>query len=109
MMAASNRSDADSQVRSVALTWASLPGDQSPEGQRTLTAMSLRGDCSSPSTTAVPKPAVGHELPQHRGCCASHWLEFREIYNATWLIERHGFISPTDLRQSWLQPAALAV
>jgi putative transposase len=35
-------------------------------------------------------------------------LEFREIYNATWLIERHGFISPTDFRQSQLQPAALA-
>jgi transposase InsO family protein len=35
-------------------------------------------------------------------------LEFRAIYNATWLIERHGFISPTDFRHSRLQTAALA-
>ena len=35
-------------------------------------------------------------------------LEFRETYNATWLIERHGSISPTDFRQQQLQPAAKA-
>ena len=35
-------------------------------------------------------------------------LAFRETYNATWLIERHGFISPTAFRQKQLQPAALA-
>lgn len=35
-------------------------------------------------------------------------LEFREIYNATWLIERHGFISPDAARQNQLQYAALA-
>ena len=35
-------------------------------------------------------------------------LEFRETYNATWLIERHGFISPTDFHQQQLQPAAKA-
>jgi putative transposase len=35
-------------------------------------------------------------------------LEFRETYNATWLIERHGFITPTVFRQQQLQPAALA-
>jgi transposase InsO family protein len=35
-------------------------------------------------------------------------LEFRETYNATWLIERHGFISPAAFRQRQVEPAALA-
>ena len=35
-------------------------------------------------------------------------LEFRELYNSTWLIERHGFLSPTDFRQCRLQSTALA-
>jgi transposase InsO family protein len=35
-------------------------------------------------------------------------LAFRETYNATWLIERHGFITPAAFRQKQLQPAALA-
>jgi transposase InsO family protein len=35
-------------------------------------------------------------------------LAFRQTYNATWLIERHGFITPTAFRHSQLQPAALA-
>lgn len=35
-------------------------------------------------------------------------LEFRETYNATWLIERHGFISPVDYRRQHLQPVATA-
>ena len=35
-------------------------------------------------------------------------LAFRQTYNTTWLIERHGFITPTAFRQSQLQPAALA-
>jgi transposase InsO family protein len=35
-------------------------------------------------------------------------LSFRETYNATWLIERHGFITPQAFRQKQLQPAALA-
>lgn len=35
-------------------------------------------------------------------------LHFREIYNSTWLIERHGFITPAAFRQQQLQPAALA-
>src|SRR5262245_29840422 len=26
-------------------------------------------------------------------------LAFREVYNTTWLIERHGFVSPAALRQ----------
>ena len=34
-------------------------------------------------------------------------LTFRETYNATWLIERHGFIAPQAFRQKQLQPAAL--
>ena len=33
-------------------------------------------------------------------------LEFRETYNTTWLIERHGFISPAGFRQQQLQPIA---
>jgi putative transposase len=35
-------------------------------------------------------------------------LDFRETYNATWLIERHGFRPPDAVRQDQLQPAALA-
>jgi len=35
-------------------------------------------------------------------------LAFRQTYNATWLIERHGFITPTAFRQNQLQPVALA-
>jgi len=35
-------------------------------------------------------------------------LAFREVYNATWLIERHGFLTPAAFRQQQLQSAALA-
>ncbi len=35
-------------------------------------------------------------------------LEFRESYNATWLIERHGFRPPNAIRQDQLSTAALA-
>ena len=33
-------------------------------------------------------------------------LAFQQTYNATWLIERHGFISPDAYRQKQLQPLA---
>jgi putative transposase len=33
-------------------------------------------------------------------------LEFRETYNETWLIERHGFLSPAEYRRRQLQPLA---
>jgi transposase InsO family protein len=35
-------------------------------------------------------------------------LEFRRIYNANWLIQRHGFIAPAAFRQKQLRPAAIA-
>jgi DNA-binding NarL/FixJ family response regulator len=35
-------------------------------------------------------------------------LEFRQTYNSTWLIARHGFRTPDALRQDQLSPAALA-
>jgi len=35
-------------------------------------------------------------------------LEFRETYNAKWLIERHGFRPPSAVRQDQLSTAALA-
>src|SRR3954462_4118624 len=35
-------------------------------------------------------------------------LAFREIYNTTWLIERHGFQTPAAVRQSQLSSMALA-
>jgi putative transposase len=34
--------------------------------------------------------------------------EFRETYNAAWLIERHGFRPPSAIRAEQLSPAALA-
>ena len=34
-------------------------------------------------------------------------LEFRETYNATWLIERHGFRPHAAIRAEQLHPAAL--
>jgi hypothetical protein len=35
-------------------------------------------------------------------------LEFRETYNATWLIERHGYLTPAGFRQKQVQSAAEA-
>ena len=35
-------------------------------------------------------------------------LAFRDTYNTTWLIERHGFLTPAAFRQQQLQPAARA-
>jgi putative transposase len=35
-------------------------------------------------------------------------LQFRETYNSTWLIERHGFITPEACRRNLLHAAALA-
>ena len=35
-------------------------------------------------------------------------FEFRDTYNTTWLIERHGFVSPATFRQQQVEPAALA-
>ena len=35
-------------------------------------------------------------------------LAFRETYNTNWLIERHGFMTPTAFRQRQLQPVAKA-
>jgi putative transposase len=35
-------------------------------------------------------------------------LEFRQTYNTTWLIERHGFLTPAQFRQKKLQTAAVA-
>ena len=35
-------------------------------------------------------------------------LEFRDAYNTTWLIERHGFRKADAVRREQLQPAALA-
>ena len=35
-------------------------------------------------------------------------LVFRETYNARWLIERHGYLSPAAFRHKQLQPAAIA-
>jgi putative transposase len=35
-------------------------------------------------------------------------LGFRDTYNTTWLIERHGFVSPADYRRQQLQQTAKA-
>ena len=35
-------------------------------------------------------------------------LVFREVYNTTWLIERHGFQTPAAMRQNQLSPAVMA-
>jgi transposase InsO family protein len=35
-------------------------------------------------------------------------LEFRETYNSTWVVERHGFGRPSVVRQDQLSTAALA-
>ena len=35
-------------------------------------------------------------------------LAFRDTYNHTWLIERHGFLSPAEYRRQQLQPLAQA-
>ena len=33
-------------------------------------------------------------------------LAFRETYNTSWLIERHGYLTPTEFRENQLQPLA---
>ncbi|MFT9387511.1 integrase core domain-containing protein, partial [Acetobacter sp.] len=35
-------------------------------------------------------------------------LEFRDLYNETWLLERHGFMSPNAVRAKALANAAIA-
>ena len=35
-------------------------------------------------------------------------LAFRDTYNTTWLIERHGFLSPAEYRRRHLQPLVQA-
>jgi len=35
-------------------------------------------------------------------------LAFRETYNTTWLIKRHGFLSPAEYRRQQLQSLAQA-
>jgi hypothetical protein len=35
-------------------------------------------------------------------------LVFRETYNTTWLIERHGYLTPEQFRQEQLPAAAKA-
>jgi len=35
-------------------------------------------------------------------------LDFRQTYNTTWLIERHGFLTPAQFRQKQLQTSAIA-
>ena len=35
-------------------------------------------------------------------------LEFRDTYNTTWLIERHGYLTPDQFRQAQLQSVAKA-
>ncbi len=35
-------------------------------------------------------------------------LEFRRRYNETWILERHGYRTPTAIRAAQIQPAALA-
>jgi hypothetical protein len=34
------------------------------------------------------------------------WRAFRDSYNPTWLVKRHGFITPDAFRQKQLQSAA---
>jgi transposase InsO family protein len=36
-------------------------------------------------------------------------LAFRDAYNTTWLIQRHGFVTPAECRKRQLQPTAQAV
>jgi putative transposase len=35
-------------------------------------------------------------------------LAFRDVYNRTWLIERHGSLTPAEFRQKQLQTKAAA-
>src|SRR5436309_12482109 len=35
-------------------------------------------------------------------------LEFRQTYNTSWLIERHGFLTPAQFRQKQVQTSAIA-
>jgi putative transposase len=35
-------------------------------------------------------------------------LAFKERYNQSWIVERHGYRTPVQVRAEQLQPAALA-
>jgi putative transposase len=53
--------------------------------------------------------------PEGNGCAErfirtlkENLLWFRETYNTTWLIKRHGYLTPSQFREKQLQPLAAA-
>jgi hypothetical protein len=76
-------------------------------------AVPLRAHNGRPETAATYLKAdltavgLGADL-RHRRRIAPALLDFRDTYNATWLVERHGFRPPEAIRREQLQPAALA-
>ena len=56
---------------------------------------------------AQGEPALGADLDTVEELRQA-LLDFREIYNTTWLIERHGFQTPAAVRQNQLSTAARA-
>ena len=62
-----------------------------------------------PSYTAQLPTPTGRSMQQGAVEQLRHALiEFREVYNTTWLIERHGFRPPAAIRAEHLSPAAKA-
>ena len=46
--------------------------------------------------------------PGSRFECRFTLLAFQKTYNTTWLIERHGYLTPEQFRYKQLQPVAAA-
>ena len=96
-------------------SWNLLVGSP-PPGENIWTSA---GECTEAD---VPTERLGRargEVAPARRLCPSRTFEtveelrqallaFREIYNGTWLIERHGFLSPAEYRKRQLQPLAQA-
>jgi hypothetical protein len=58
----------------------------------------------------LSRQARSGRASEGNGCAENFALpcSFRQSYNATWLIERRGFVTPAAVRQTQLRPAALA-
>jgi len=59
------------------------------------------GDAERPQESGVASPGRGGRMSRQRKTAA-----VRETYNTTWLIERHGYLTPTEFRDKHLQPFA---
>ena len=75
---------------------------------------------AEPQTNGVARAVQSHaegtdhpwsHLPQHRGAAGRRPRLGVELYNAQWIVEKNGYLSPAQARQAWhaaisIRPAA---